>query len=129
MIELACDFRFEAAHQLPQAPAGHPCRRLHGHSFMVTLSVAGEPDPTTGWLVDYSEIRAAWAPLQELLDHRYLNEVPGLENPTSEILCVWIWERVSRTLPGLVSVLLAETCRARCVYRPTPNGAGTDRVR
>jgi 6-pyruvoyltetrahydropterin/6-carboxytetrahydropterin synthase len=119
MIELSCDFRFEAAHLLPHAPPEHRCRRLHGHSFKVTLTVTGEPDPNTGWLMDYADIRRAWATLHELLDHRYLNDVEGLENPTSEILCAWIWEHLNSTLPGLSSVTLAETCTARCVYRPS----------
>jgi 6-pyruvoyltetrahydropterin/6-carboxytetrahydropterin synthase len=127
MIELSCDFRFEAAHHLPKAPAVHPCRRLHGHSFLVTLTVVGEPDPASGWVVDYAEIGAAWAPLHELLDHRLLNEVDGLDNPTSELLCVWIWERVHASLPGLASVTIAETCTARCAYRPGP--ARNDRPR
>jgi 6-pyruvoyltetrahydropterin/6-carboxytetrahydropterin synthase len=119
VIELSCDFRFEAAHLLPHAPAEHQCRRLHGHSFKVTLTVAGEPDPYTGWVMDYADIRRAWATLHELVDHRYLNDVEGLENPTSEILCAWIWEQLNSTLPGLSSVTLAETCTARCEYRPS----------
>ena len=122
MIELACDFKLEAAHWLPSAPEGHRCRRLHGHSFLVTVSVSGEPQADTGWLMDYAEIRAAWEPLHGQLDHRCLNDIEGLENPTSERLCEWIWDRLDGTLPDLVAVTVAETSSARCTYRRTSAG-------
>jgi len=116
-MEIEKTFRIEAAHRLPRLPAEHKCSRLHGHSFRVTVRVAGEVDPTLGWVVDYAEIKAAFAPLFDALDHRYLNEVPGLENPTSEVLAVWVWERLAPRLPGLAAVEIAETCTTRCVYR------------
>jgi len=110
------DFRFEAAHRLPHVAEGHKCARLHGHSFKVQVEVEGEVDPRTGWLLDYAEIAAAFAPLREALDHRYLNDVEGLENPTSEILAAWIWERLKPGLPLLARLVVEETCTARCVY-------------
>ena len=116
-IELRKTFQFEAAHLLPGLPDGHKCRRLHGHSFQAEIVVAGECDPQLGWLMDYAEISRAFRPLWEQLDHRYLNEVPGLENPTSERIASWIWERLRPALPLLVEVAVAETCTARCVYR------------
>jgi len=116
-MEIEKTFRIEAAHRLPRLPADHKCSRLHGHSFRVTVRVAGEVDPTLGWVVDYAEIKTAFAPLFDALDHRYLNEVPGLENPTSEVLAVWVWERLAPRLPGLAAVEIAETCTTRCVYR------------
>ncbi len=116
-VELRKTFQFEAAHLLPHLPEGHKCRRLHGHSFQAEIAVAGECDPRLGWLVDYAELSAAFRPLWEQLDHRYLNEVPGLENPTSENIAGWIWERLQPRLPGLTEVMVAETCTARCVYR------------
>lgn len=116
-LELRKTFQFEAAHLLPHLPENHKCRRLHGHSFTAEIVVAGEADPKLGWVMDYADISAAFKPLWEQLDHRYLNEIPGLENPTSEILAVWIWERLKSTLPQLVEVVVAETCTARCVYR------------
>jgi 6-pyruvoyltetrahydropterin/6-carboxytetrahydropterin synthase len=116
-MEIEKTFRIEAAHRLPRLPADHKCSRLHGHSFRVTVRVAGEVDPTLGWVVDYAEIKSAFAPLFDALDHRYLNEVPGLENPTSEVLAVWVWERLAPRLPGLTAVEIAETCTTRCVYR------------
>jgi 6-pyruvoyltetrahydropterin/6-carboxytetrahydropterin synthase len=113
---LSKDFRFEAAHRLPAVPEGHKCARLHGHSFRIEVQVEGEVDPRSGWVLDYAEIAAAFAPLHAQLDHRYLNEIEGLENPTSENLAAWIWERLSPRLPLLKRVVVHETCTARCLY-------------
>lgn len=115
--EIVRHFRFEAAHRLPNVPEGHKCARLHGHSFRVTLTVGGEVDPTLGWIVDFAELDDAWKRLHDVLDHRYLNEIPGLENPTSELLCRWIYDRVE--LPAaarLVSVTVHETCTAATTF-------------
>ena len=116
-VELRKTFQFEAAHLLPHLPESHKCRRLHGHSFIVEIVVAGECDPTLGWLMDYAEISEACRPILETLDHYYLNEIPGLENPTSEMVAVWIWDRLKPRLPLLSEVALSETCLSRCVYR------------
>jgi len=116
-MELRKTFQFEAAHLLPRLPKSHKCRRLHGHSFQVEVAVSGEVDPKLGWLVDYAEMARCFKPLWEQLDHRYLNEVPGLENPTSEHIAAWIWKRLKPRLPLLTEVVVAETCTARCVYR------------
>jgi 6-pyruvoyltetrahydropterin/6-carboxytetrahydropterin synthase len=98
-------------------PEGHKCRRLHGHSFRVEVRVRGVPDPALGWVMDFADLKAAWAPLDDALDHQYLNDVPGLENPTSEVLARWIWARLLPTLPGLAAVAVRETCTSGCVYR------------
>ena len=116
-MEIRKSFQFEAAHLLPHLPAAHKCRRLHGHSFHVEIAVAGECDPQLGWVMDYADMKAAFKPLWEQLDHRYLNDVPGLENPTSENVAVWIWERLKPALPLLTEVTVAETCTAQAVYR------------
>ena len=116
-IELRKSFQFEAAHLLPHLPKAHKCRRLHGHSFKAEIVVAGECDPKLGWLMDYADISRAFKPLWEKLDHHYLNEIPGLENPTSENVAAWIWRRLKPKLPQLTEVIVAETCTARCVYR------------
>ncbi|MDW8362594.1 MAG: 6-carboxytetrahydropterin synthase QueD [Myxococcales bacterium] len=110
------DFRLESAHSLPRVPASHKCARIHGHSFRITIRVEGDIDEATGWVVDYGDLAAAWQPLHEVLDHRYLNEVPGLENPTSENLARWILEhyRVPTDRARLVSVTVHETCQSRC---------------
>ncbi len=115
-VRLVHEFRFEAAHLLPKVPAGHKCSRLHGHSFKVELAVRGPVNPETGWFIDFSELYDAWKPLHELLDHHYLNEVPGLENPTSENLVRWLWSKLKGPLPSLSRVTLWETCEARCEY-------------
>lgn len=116
-MELRKTFQFEAAHLLPRLPENHKCRRLHGHSFQVEIVVSGDLDPKLGWVMDYADITKAFRPLWEQLDHYYLNEVPGLENPTSENVAVWIWQRLKPNLPLLSEIVVAETCTARCVYR------------
>ncbi len=117
MIELFREFGFEAAHRLPNVPPDHKCARLHGHSFRVEVHLEGEVGAETGWVVDFAELRAAWQPLHEALDHRYLNEVPGLENPTSEVLAMWIWDALAPELPGLTQIDVRETCTSGCRYR------------
>lgn len=116
-MELRKTFQFEAAHLLPRLPRSHKCRRLHGHSFKVEIVVAGECDPKLGWLMDYAEISRRFRPIWEKLDHRYLNDLPGLDNPTSEAIAVWIWQKLKPRLPLLVEVVVAETCTARAIYR------------
>ena len=111
------ELRFEAAHRLPHLPEDHKCYRLHGHSFRVTVRVQGPVDPKLGWVVDFADLAAAWEPLHEILDHRYLNDISGLENPTSENLARWLWERVAPATPGLSRVVVRETCDSGCVYR------------
>ncbi len=116
--EIEKDFRFEAAHRLPKLPATHKCSRLHGHGFRVTVRVAGPVDPELGWLVDFDALADAWRPLAELLDHRCLNDVEGLENPTSENLAAWIAARYVTPAPAkLISVTVGETCASRCTVR------------
>jgi 6-pyruvoyltetrahydropterin/6-carboxytetrahydropterin synthase len=108
-------FQFEAAHRLPKVPVDHKCSRMHGHSFQVTVVVEGEVDPELGWVVDFAALEEAWEPLHAMLDHRCLNEVEDLENPTSENLARYVAERVA--LPErvrLVSVTVGETCTSRC---------------
>jgi 6-pyruvoyltetrahydropterin/6-carboxytetrahydropterin synthase len=116
-MRLEKTFRFEAAHWLPNVPKDHKCRRMHGHSFRVTIVVEGEVDEHSGWVMDYEIIKSAFAPLEEQLDHYLLNEIEGLENPTSEVLAQWIWERVLPVLPQLFEVVVEETCTCRCVFR------------
>jgi len=117
MTEIWKEFTFEAAHYLPHVPEGHKCRRLHGHSYRVEVRVRGPLDPRLGWVMDFADLKAAWAPLDEALDHRYLNEIPGLENPTSEVLAQWIWTQLAPQLPGLCAVAVRETCTSGCSYQ------------
>ena len=116
-VRLVHEFRFEAAHRLPNVPQSHKCFRLHGHSFKVELAISGAVDEKSGWFIDYGELDRLWAPIYAVLDHHYLNEVPGLENPTSEVLAKWIWDKLKPKLPSLDQVTLFETCDARCEYR------------
>jgi 6-pyruvoyltetrahydropterin/6-carboxytetrahydropterin synthase len=110
-------FRIEAAHRLPNVPPGHKCANLHGHSFAVELHVSGTPDTRTGWVMDFADIKTAFQPFYDQLDHHYLNDVPGLDNPTSEQLAIWIWQRLKPQLPLLSEVVVHETCTSGCRYR------------
>src|SRR5438132_14243103 len=103
-VELVKEYRFEAAHRLPEVPAGHKCARLHGHSFKFEIHVAGPVDQRSGWLIDYGDLDAAVLPLVERLDHHYLNEVEGLQNPTSEVLARWLYDRVRQQVPSLIAI-------------------------
>ncbi|HEY3055669.1 MAG TPA: 6-carboxytetrahydropterin synthase QueD [Thermoanaerobaculia bacterium] len=116
VIELVKDFRFEAAHFLPNVPEGHKCRRTHGHSFRGEVAVRGEIDAKTGWLIDFADLKRAVDPIVKRLDHYLLNEVEGLENPTSELLSVWIWTQLAPALPMLYRITIEETCTSRCHY-------------
>jgi 6-pyruvoyltetrahydropterin/6-carboxytetrahydropterin synthase len=116
-MEIFRDFTFEAAHRLTAVPPEHKCARLHGHSYRVRVSVEGEVDPATGWVMDFGDLKHAFRPLLDRLDHYYLNDIPGLENPTSEVLARWIWERLSAAALPLAAVEVRETCTSGCVYR------------
>ena len=109
-------FHIEAAHRLPNVPPGHKCAQLHGHSFRVEVHVRGEPDPTFGWVIDFAELKRKFEPVFELIDHRYLNDVPGLENPTSERLAEWIYQTLRPRLPILHKIVVHETCTTGCAY-------------
>jgi 6-pyruvoyltetrahydropterin/6-carboxytetrahydropterin synthase len=109
-------FRIEAAHRLTGVPPTHKCARLHGHSFRVEVHVAGEVDATTGWVMDFADVKAAFAPIYDRLDHHYLNDIDGLDNPTSERLAQWIWRELKPRLPQLARIVVHETCTAGCTY-------------
>jgi 6-pyruvoyltetrahydropterin/6-carboxytetrahydropterin synthase len=110
------ELAFEAAHRLPNVAADHKCARLHGHSFRAEIHVSGPLDPTLGWVMDFADVRAAAEPVRLALDHRYLNEIEGLENPTSEVIAAWIWDRLAPELPGLSRVVVRETCTSGARY-------------
>ncbi len=116
-VQLEVDFRFEAAHRLPKVPPDHKCARLHGHSFHCTVTLLGDVDPESGWLMDFADVKQAVEPVRRQLDHYYLNEIEGLDNPTSEVLARWIWQRLEGRLQHLHAITVRETCTSRCIYR------------
>lgn len=120
MIEIWRRFHFDAAHYLPKVPEGHKCGRLHGHTYSVEVRLAGEIAPVTGWVRDFGDVKDAFAPIKDELDHRLLNDVPGLDNPTSELLAAWLWQRLHVELPELVSITVNETAGSGVVYRGEP---------
>lgn len=115
-VRLSKTFHFEAAHDLPTFPDGHKCRRLHGHSFRFDVVVEGEVDPEKGYLIDYGDIKKAAEPIVSRLDHYYLNEIPGLSNPTSENVAKWLWTQLKPVLGQLSSIIVYETCTSTCEY-------------
>src|SRR5690606_17709948 len=114
--EISKVFHIEAAHRLPNVPADHKCSRLHGHSFRIEIHIGGDVDPHFGWVMDFADLKHAFEPLYRMLDHNYLNDIEGLENPTSENLAAWIWQRLKPDLPQLARIVVAETCTSACVY-------------
>lgn len=117
ITEIFKEFTFEAAHRLPHVPDGHKCGRLHGHSFRVALHVEGPVEPESGWLMDFAELKEHFAPLYDGLDHSYLNEIEGLENPTSENIARWIWDNLKPVVSQLSQVVVRETCTSGAIYR------------
>ena len=115
-MEIFKEFSIEAAHWLPNVPAGHKCGRLHGHSFHIELHVSGPVDPKLGWVLDFADIKKAFKDVEDQIDHRCLNEVAGLENPTSENLCRWLWQKLKPELPTLSKIVVKETCTSGCIY-------------
>jgi len=116
-MEIYKKFTFEAAHRLPNVPEGHKCARLHGHSYAVTIHVSGQPDDKLGWIMDFSDITEVVSPIIKRLDHYYLNEIDGLENPTSENIARWLWPQVKAVLPALSRLEISETCTSGCSYQ------------
>jgi 6-pyruvoyltetrahydropterin/6-carboxytetrahydropterin synthase len=110
------EFQVEAAHLLPNLPEDHKCRRLHGHSYNIEIQVSGSVDANLGWIMDFAEIGDAFQPVFDKIDHNYLNDIKGLENPTSENLARWIWVQLKPVLPGLAAVCISETCTSGCIY-------------
>ncbi len=115
-MEIFKEFTFEAAHRLPNLPADHKCSRLHGHSFRIAIHVSGSIDSEKGWVIDFADLKAIFEPILGQLDHYYLNDIKGLENPTSEVIAKWVWDKLHPLLPQLSKIELYETCSAGCTY-------------
>ncbi len=115
-MEIFNRYHLESARRLPKLPVDHPCSRVHGHSFQVEIHVSGPLDPDMDWVVDFAELDAAFSPIHAQLDHHYLNDIPGLENPTTERMAQWIWQKLKPGLPGLSKIVIQETQQSGCVY-------------
>jgi 6-pyruvoyltetrahydropterin/6-carboxytetrahydropterin synthase len=115
-MEIFKVFKFDAAHRLPNVSSGHKCAQVHGHSFRVEIHVQGKADPHTGWVMDFADIAIAFQPILDQLDHKYLNDIEELANPTSENLAKWIWQRLQPALPQLSKVVIQESSESGCVY-------------
>jgi 6-pyruvoyltetrahydropterin/6-carboxytetrahydropterin synthase len=116
MMEVFREFTFDAAHRLEHLPATHKCTRLHGHTYRLVVHVTGPLHAEMGWVVDFAEIKRATHEVLSSLDHRLLNDVPGLEQPTAERIAMWIWDRLKPALPGLSMVTLWENADSGCTY-------------
>jgi len=114
-MKLYKEFTFEAAHKLPLVHKDHKCFQLHGHSFKVRVYVEG-PVNELGWVIDFADLKAICKPWIEKLDHSFLNEIDGLENPTSENIAAWLWDRLVDQLPQLSTIEIMETCTSGCIY-------------
>ncbi len=119
IMEIYKEFSFDSAHRLVNLPETHKCSRLHGHTFKLTVFVSGNVDPKLGWVLDFGEIKKYVNPIIEELDHNYLNEIPGLENPTSENIAIWAYSRLIQVLP-VSKVMVNETCTTGSVYEGKP---------
>lgn len=120
-MEIFKEFTFEAAHFLPNVPSGHKCGRLHGHSFHVAIHIDGEVEKSTGWIMDFADLKTAFGPVYDKLDHYLLNDIQGLENPTSENIAIWIWQELKPALPLLSKIIIRETCNSGCIYSGPEN--------
>lgn len=110
------EFKFDSAHWLPNVPEGHKCSRMHGHTYTIEIHAEGELDPTMGWVIDFNDVRRTVAPLIDQLDHRILNEIEGLENPTAEYIALWFWNNIKPNLPELAQVVVKENPSNVCIY-------------
>lgn len=116
-MEILQAFKFDAAHRLPNAPPGHKCKRVHGHTFNVEINVSGRVEQHSGWVIDFDDIKEAFDPILEQIDHSYLNDIEGLDNPTSENIAKWIWVRLKPKLPGLTKIVVGENSESGAIYR------------
>ena len=115
-------FTVEAARSLPNLADGHPCKKIHGHSFKITITISGQINNNTGFVMDFSDIESAFSPIHKIIDHSYLNDIEGLYNPSSENLCLWIWSKLHSELKGLEKIEIQETESTGCIYRGEKHG-------
>ena len=109
-------FSFDSAHYLPNVPEGHKCRELHGHTYHLTVFLEGDVMEDRGWVIDFTDLKKVVKPVIDMVDHKYLNDIPGLENPTTEMFSKWLWERIKPLLPELKRIELKETPTSGVIY-------------
>lgn len=109
------EFTFDSAHWLPNVPVGHKCGRVHGHTYRLIVSVSGEPD-CSGMIIDYADIAVAVLPILETIDHHLLNEIDGLDNPTTEVLARWLWNEIRIKIRRPIAVEVKESASTGCLY-------------
>lgn len=117
VLQIFKAFSIDCAHSLPNVPENHKCRNVHGHTYLIKIFVEDELHPELAWVMDFTDIKAAFEPIKETLDHQYLNDIPGLENPTAENLAIWIWQALLAKLPNLTEIWVYETPTSGCVYK------------
>lgn len=109
-------FTFDSAHFLPHVPEGHKCRQLHGHTYHLTIHIEGKVQEQEGWVIDFNDLKRVVKPVIEQVDHQFLNDIPGLENPTAEVFSIWLWNKIEVLLPGLKKIELKETPGSGVIY-------------
>jgi 6-pyruvoyltetrahydropterin/6-carboxytetrahydropterin synthase len=109
-------FTFDSAHFLPMVPEGHKCRQIHGHTYRLTVFLEGPIDEKLGWVADFAGIKQSINSVLDLIDHKMLNNIEGLENPTCELLAVWLWDKIKISIPYLQRIELHETPTSGVIY-------------
>ncbi len=109
-------FTFDSAHFLPNVPDGHKCKAIHGHTYRMIVYIEGSLDQEIGWVADFADIKKAIEPIVKMVDHKLLNELPGLENPTCEKIAIWLWNKIKEKIPALVKIELHETPTSGVIY-------------
>jgi 6-pyruvoyltetrahydropterin/6-carboxytetrahydropterin synthase len=115
-MEIYKEFSFDSAHFLPNVPEGHKCKNMHGHTYRLRVFLQGTPDPQLGWIMDFKELKDRVGPVIDRLDHKLINDIRGLENPTAENITVWIWQQIKPSLPQLNKIELYETPTTGVIY-------------
>ena len=115
-MEIYKEFAFDSAHFLPNVPEGHKCKNMHGHTYRLRVCIQGEPDPQLGWLMDFKELKDIVGQTIDQLDHKLINDIPGLQNPTAENITIWIWQQIQPKLPMLSKIDLYETPTTGVIY-------------
>ena len=115
-MEIYKEFAFDSAHFLPNVPEGHKCKNMHGHTYRLRVCIKGEPDPHLGWLMDFKDLKDVVSKVIDQMDHKLINDIPGLENPTAENITIWIWKQIRPLLPLLSRIELYETPKTGVIY-------------